>query len=114
MATQNASSKATIEWDDGALYVFSFTGVAGTKQFGGFIHLAVAQQFGQQVQVSATVQQVTQTQLAPDPQTWIETLKNSHRSGASLSITYEDTVNAQVTTVTNQSFQLQQIFSLAG
>jgi hypothetical protein len=59
-------------------------------------------------------QQQQQIQFSSDPECWIDTLKNAVRNVKSINIVYDDQINIPYTTLTNQSFQLQQLFSLAG
>ena len=118
MTTQTISAQPTIEWDDGVVFVFSFTDQNGNKQFSGFVHmqiqLAAAQ--GSNTQVSQLVTAVNQQQIqfSSDPGCWVETLKTAFRNKSNIGIVYDDQVDTPYTTLTNQSFQLQQLFSLTG
>jgi hypothetical protein len=71
---------------------------------------------GSQTQVSAALAQVQQqgVQLSFDPQSWVETVKTGARSGGAATVVFEDSISTIYTTQTNQSFQLQQLFSIAG
>ena len=122
MSVQTVSATAHIEWDDSVVFVFSFsapTGDGGTQQFFcGFVHaqVQVAAAIGSSMQVSQIVQQTNQqeTQFASDPESWIDTVKNSERNAKAISITFENAIFTVYTTQTDQSFGLQQLFSLAG
>jgi hypothetical protein len=118
MTTQTISAQPTIEWDDGVVFVFSFNDSSNTQQFAGFVHIQVqvASAVGSNTQVSQVVTVVNQQQIqfSTDPECWVETLKAAARGPKSITITYEDSINTNYTTQTNQSFQLQQLFSLAG
>ena len=118
MTTQNISAQPAIEWDDGVVFVFSFTDQNGNKQFSGFVHIQVqlAQAVGSNTQVSQLVTNVQQQQIqfGSDPECWIDTLKNAVRNVKPINIVYDDQINIPYTTLTNQSFQLQQLFSLTG
>jgi hypothetical protein len=110
-----------VEWDDSAVFVFSFTDNNGNKQFAGFPHIpvAVAIAQGSQTQVTALTQAVSQQQLqiSVDPQTWIETVKNAARNASAnmkITITFDDAQNIAYTTLTGLQFQLQMLHSLAG
>ncbi len=118
MTTQTISAQPTIEWDDGVVFVFSFTDQNGNKQFSGFVHmqiqLAVAQ--GSNTQVSQLVTAVNQQQIqfSSDPECWVESLKTAFRDKSNINIVYDDQVSTPYTTLTNQSFPLQQLFSITG
>jgi hypothetical protein len=118
MTIQTVQSALTIEWDDSVVFVFSFTGTAG-KQFAGFVHqiLALQSVTGSQTQVTAVLQTVQQNgiQVSLDPQTWVETVKNVARNTQTQAkVVYDDTASVTYTTGTNQSFTLQQLFSVTG
>lgn len=109
----------TIEWDDSVVFVFSFSDANGNKAFAGFVHQQIQLSIvtGSQVQVTAILQVVQQQgiQVSTDAQTWIETIKNAARNTSSqVAVVYDDTSNTIYTTQTNLSFQLQQLFSVAG
>lgn len=118
MSAQTVSSQPTVEWDDSVVFVFSFADVNAVKRFAGFVHMpiALANAVGSTTQVSQAVQVVTQQQIqfSTDPATWIDTVKNAGRAKTSIAITYDDSLSVTYTTQTNQSFELQQLFSLAG
>ena len=102
MALQTANAPFTIEWDDGAMFIFSFTGAGGTKLFCGFPHqpLALANQQGTQTQVNAITQQIVQSQVqvTTDPATWIETVKTGARGGGGTqTVSYDDTISVPYT-----------------
>lgn len=115
MAIQNLSVVPTIEWDDSVVFVFSWN---NRQFFAGFVHLqiAVANAVGTTTQITNILQQLAQTQLqaSSDPQSWLDTAKNAARNGKSITITFDDAQSTVYTTQTNQSFTLQQLFSLAG
>jgi hypothetical protein len=117
MSIQAVNSVPTIQWDDSGVFIFSFD-ANGSTFFAGFIHvqiqLAIAS--GSTVQVTAILQQATQVgvQFASDPQSWIETIKNASRASNPIAITFDDALSVVYTTQTNQSFTLQQLFSVAG
>jgi hypothetical protein len=118
MTIQTVTSPLAIAWDDSVVFVFSFNGVAGPL-FGGFVHQILALQFttGSQTQVSTALQIVQQqgVQVSLDPQTWIETIKTAARTpGATATVVYDDALSAVYTTGSNQSFTLQQLFSVSG
>jgi hypothetical protein len=106
-----------IEWDDSVVLVFSFDGPAA-RTFCGFLHQIFAVQLvqGSQTQVSNALAVVQQqgVQLSLDPQTWVETVKNGARGGGTATVVFEDSISVIYTTQTNQSFQLQQLFSVTG
>jgi hypothetical protein len=49
-----------------------------------------------------------------DPQSWLDTVTTTARAQKDIAIAYEDSISTIDTTQTNQSFTLQQLFSLAG
>lgn len=117
MSTQNTQPvPVKIEWDDGAVMVFSFGGNGGTT-YCGFLHVipAAQVQWGTQTAISQSVQTLQQTaiQATGDPQTWVETVKNAARGGKA-TIVYDDSINVNYTTQTTQSFQLQLLYSICG
>ena len=86
--------------------------------FCGFLHQIFAMQLvqGTQTQVTnalATVQQQG-IQVSLDPQTWVETVKNGSRGSGTATVVYDDSTSVPYTTQTNQSFQLQILFSITG
>ena len=106
-----------IEWDDSVVLVFSFDGPSG-RMFCGFLHQIFAVQLvqGTQTQVThalATVQQQG-IQISLDPQTWVETVKNGSRGSGTATVVFDDSTSVPYTTQTNQSFQLQILFSVTG
>jgi hypothetical protein len=114
---QTVSAVPQIEWDDGVVFVFSWN---SQQFFAGFVHLqiAVANAVGTTTQVSAILQQLQQTQVqfSSDPQSWLETVKNAARATnptKPINITF-DTNFVPYTTQTGQSFNLQQLYSIAG
>jgi hypothetical protein len=118
MTVQTSSNvHLRIEWDDSVVMVFSFDGPDGRTNC-GFFHQILAVQVvqGSQTQISAALAQVAQqgVQLSLDPQTWVETVKTGARAGGSATVVFEDSISTTYTTQTNQTFQLQQLFSLAG
>jgi hypothetical protein len=117
MTVQSVAASLTIEWDDSAVLVFSFVDQSGNKWYCGFPHVipAVQQQVGSQTQVNTILQVLQQTalQVTADPQTWVETVKNGAR-GNKVTVVFEDSTTVVYTTQTNQSFTLQQLFSVAG
>ena len=131
MAAQTGKGPFTILWDDGFMFIFSFTGVDGSTLNCGFPHqvISVAQQSGTQTQVTPIQQQITQMQfqVAADPSTWIETIKTAARSATQptqQTITYDDTISSQYTTTlvsgnppaptVGQNFTLQLLYSVTG
>jgi hypothetical protein len=118
VTTQTISAQPTIEWDDGVVFVFSFTDQNGNKQFSGCVHIQIqlASAQGSNTQVSQLVTAVNQQQIqfSSDPGCWIDTLKNAARNKTPINIVYDDAVDKPYTTLTNQNFPLQQLFSLAG
>jgi hypothetical protein len=118
MSAQTVSAQPTIEWDDSVVFVFSFLDGGGNRQFSGFVHiqLALALAQGSATQVTQAIQVVNQQQIqfTTDAQCWLDTVKNAARAKNAISITFDDTLSQVYTTQTNQSFQLQQLFSLAG
>ncbi|ERR1700729_256624 len=117
MSAQTATGQLAIEWDDGFVLVFSFAGASG-QLFCGFVHAIQAVQLvtGSQTQTTPTVQQINQmgVQITLDPQTWVETVKNGARTSAGAKVVYDDSTNINYTTSTNQTFQLQILYSLSG
>lgn len=117
MSVQSVLASVVIEWDDGAVIIFSFTGAAGSKVFCGFPHIVPAwqNQTGTQTQVTATVQSITQSaiQISADPATWVETVKQGARNGK-ITIVYDDATKTNYTNSNATPYQLQQLFSLAG
>lgn len=129
MALQTATSGFKIAWDDGVMFIFSFTDAAGTTLFCGFPHqvLAVANLTGSQTQVTAILAQVTsaQVQISADPATWVETVKTAARGSAGAqTVTYDDSITTNYTTTLlsgsplaptpGQNFTLQLLYSIAG
>jgi hypothetical protein len=129
MTLQTANSPFAIEWDDGAIFIFSFTGASGGKLFCGFPHqaLALANLQGTQTQVNAITQQIVQSQVqvTTDPATWIETVKTGARGGSTQVVSYDDTISVQYTATLlaagtppavtpGQNFTLQVLYSIAG
>jgi hypothetical protein len=116
-ATTASQVSVTIEWDDSVMIVFSFAGASGTV-YCGFPHVVPAwqNQTGTQTQVSAKVQSITQSavQISGDPGTWVETVKYGARGGNKITIDYDDSTNTNYTTQTNNSFQLQELYSIRG
>jgi hypothetical protein len=117
MSAQTATGQLTIEWDDDFVMVFSFAGPSG-KLYCGFVHAIQATQIvtGSQTQTSPTVQQINQMgiQLTLDPQTWVETVKNGARNSSGAKIVYDDSTSVNYTTTTNQTYQLQILYSISG
>jgi hypothetical protein len=95
MSVATFRGQVNIVWDDGAVTIFEMGNVKGAV-----VHL------GQQVAIGALT-------IAADPQSWLETVKQSHR-GLTITITYEDSVNGNYTNANGQPFQVQQLFSIAG
>jgi len=119
MTVQTVSVNPTIEWDDSLVFVLSFNDANNDKVFCGIIHVVLAVQLttGQQAQITPLLQAITQGsfQGSSDPQTWIEAVKTSARDPSkTLTIVYDDALSAVYTTLTNQSFTLQFLHSLAG
>ncbi|MGA9675454.1 MAG: hypothetical protein WBR28_09440 [Mycobacterium sp.] len=132
MAAQTGNGPFTILWDDGFMFIFSFTGADGSTTLNcGFPHqvISVAQQAGTQTQVSPIQQQIIQMQfqVAADPSTWIETIKTAARSATQptqQAITYDDTISSQYTTTLvsgnppgptpGKNFTLQLLYSVTG
>ena len=116
MTVQAVTASLKVEWDDSAVFVFSFDGPSG-RVFCGFVHQILALQFvtGNQTQVSAAMQVIQQQgiQVSLDPQTWVDTVKTGARSGQA-TVTFDDAVSVVYTTQTNQSFTLQNLFSICG
>jgi hypothetical protein len=118
MSAQTFHGNVQIVWDDSVVLVFSFQGPGG-QLFAGFVHQIFSFQLtaGTQTQVTSILQTLQQqaVQQALDPQTWVETLKTGARGTANpITVVFDDTINVIYTTATNQSFQLQQLFSVAG
>jgi hypothetical protein len=118
VTTQTISAQPALEWYDDVVFVFSFTDRNGNKQFSGCVHIQIrlASAQGSNTQASQLVTAVNQQQIqfSSDPGCWIDTLKNAARNKTSINIVYDDAVDKPYTTLTNQSFPLQQLFSLAG
>jgi hypothetical protein len=132
MAAQTGTGPVKILWDDGFMFIFSFTGVDGSTTLNcGFPHqvISVAQQAGTQTQVSPIQQQITQMQfqVAADPSTWIETIKTAARSATQpiqQVITYDDTITSNYTQTLvsgspaaptpGQNYVLQLLYSVTG
>ncbi|HXO21978.1 MAG TPA: hypothetical protein VOA87_18845 [Thermoanaerobaculia bacterium] len=114
MSTQTVKKPVTIVWDDSVVIVFSFVDNAGTTQTCGFTHLGFAIQAGSNTQVSNVLQTVQAVQASADPQSWVETIKNSHRTGNNVDIVFDDSTSQPFTTSTAQPFQLQILLSLSG
>ena|SRR5262249_29091218 len=116
MSIQAVTVPLKIEWDDSVVLVFSFDGPAG-RVFCGFVHQVLALQFvtGSQTQVTPALQVVQQQgiQVSLDPQTWVETAKAAARGGQA-TVVFDDALSVFYTTQTNQTFQLQALFSLTG
>jgi hypothetical protein len=103
-----------IEWDDTVVFVFSWN---NQQFFSGFVHLQIslASAIGIATQIgNITTQVQNQAQVAGDPQSWIDTVKNAARNNKGIAITFEDQQSTIYTTQTNTSFTLQTLFSLAG
>jgi hypothetical protein len=118
MAIQPANAVPRIEWDDSVVFVFSFPD-RGTRFFGGFVHLQLSQAAvaGSQTQVNSILAQITQAQVqvASDPQSWLETVKNAARTSTAIAIVYDDANSTIYTTqIANTSFTLQLLFNVAG
>jgi predicted amidophosphoribosyltransferase len=115
MAVQTQSVVPAVEWDDSIVVVFSWN---NRQFFAGFVHLqiATATATGTTTQLNNITQQVVQNQIqaSSDPQNWLDTVKNSVRVGKSINITFDDAISVVYTTQTNQSFTLQELFSIAG
>jgi hypothetical protein len=116
MSVQVMQTKVNIEWDDGAVIVFSFTGPDGSTVYSGFPHVVPAwqSQTGEQTQVSKTVQtiQANSLQISADPATWVETVKQGARTDK-ITITYDDAF-VHYTTQIASSYDLHILYSLAG
>lgn len=114
-AVTTTATQVAIEWDDSVMFVFSFNDSTNTQRFAGFPHMGVQVQSGTNTQVTRILQTVSAVQVSNDPQTWIETVKNAARNpNAQLKIVFDDSTSTPFTTVTNQSFSLQLLFSIAG
>ena len=115
MAIQSPSVVPSIEWDDSVVFVFSWN---NQQFFAGFVHLqiAVASAVGTTTQITNILQQLAQTQIqaSSDPQSWLDTVKNAARNGKAITVVFDDATSTVYTSQTNQSFTLQQLFSLAG
>ena len=112
------SAKPNIEWDDGAVIVFSFAGADGNTIYSGFPHLVPAwqSQTGVQDQISKTEQTIKQValQVSGDPATWVETVKQGARSDkGGVSIVYDDSF-VHYTTQIGTSYDLHILYSIAG
>ena len=129
MALKTAKSPFTIVWDDGFVFIFSFTDDTGATVMCGFPHqvISVASQGGTQVQVSPTVAQIQQmqAQVAADPATWVDTVKTGARSPAQpVTVGYDDTISSPYTQqlvsgnplapTPGQTFTLQLMYSVTG
>jgi hypothetical protein len=116
MTVQTVTVPLKIEWDDSVAVVFSFDGPDG-RVFCGFVHQILALQFvaGNQTQVSAAIQVIQQQgiQVSLDPQTWVETVKAGARGGQA-TVVFDDASSVVYTTQTNQTFSLQNLFSVSG
>ncbi len=115
----NSNCTIRIVWDDSVVYVFEFTDTGGTRRNGAFVHVQVSQATGSQTQVTATLQTIAQIQVATDPGTWIETLKNAARNNATVNMWFEDTVfttwQPPATVAANFSaFNISAVYSIAG
>jgi hypothetical protein len=118
MAIQTLLTPVNIEWDDSAVIVFSYVKPDGQKVFSGFNHQIPSAPSGAGLQIQVTnilihVQQES-VQVTADPQTWVETLKNAHRSRNPVGIVFDDSAFVVYTTLTNQDFELLTLFSLSG
>jgi hypothetical protein len=118
MSVATYSGNVDIEWDDSVVLVFSFTH-NGTKFFAGFAHQVISVQSttGTQTQVSTILQNIQQSsvQFAMDPATWVETVKTGARGTSNtINVVYEDSTSQPYTTLSNRSFQLQILHSIAG
>ena len=118
MSVATYSGNVTIEWDDSVVLVFSFTH-NGKKFFAGFVHQVISVQMttGTQTQVTTILQNIQQNsiQFAMDPATWVETVKTGARGTSNtINVVYDDSTSQPYTTLTNQSFQLQILHSIAG
>jgi hypothetical protein len=119
MSAQTVSVTPAIAWDDSVVFVFSFAGTGGGTVYAGFVHqqIQLSSVTGSQTQVTAILQIIQQQgiQVSTDPQTWIESIKNAVRNTSNqISVTYDDTLNVSYTTQTNQTFQLQALYSVTG
>ena len=118
MSIQTASNVSLkIEWDDSVVMVFSFDSPSG-RMFCGFLHQILAVQLvqGTQTQINNALSTVQQQciQVSLDPQTWVETVKNGSRGNGTATVVLDDSTSVPYRTQTNQSFQLQILFSLTG
>jgi len=137
MAVQVGKAPFTLVWDDGFMLIFSFPDPVNSSNPPvncGFPHqvVSVANQAGNQVQVTPTQSQITQLQfqIAADPATWVETIKTAARAGASSNaqVTYDDSISSSYTAQVvvpasgsnpaqaspGQSFPLQLLYSIVG
>jgi hypothetical protein len=117
MSLQSVQTSVTIVWDDSVVIVFQFTDNANVQRTCAGVQIQA--QFGSNTQVSQILQTTQQAgiQIANDPQTWVETVKNAHRnSNTRLAIAFDDSISANYTPPGNpaQTFQLQLLYSLAG
>jgi hypothetical protein len=120
VSIQPVTTTINIEWDDGAVVIFSFSD-GGTKYFAGFVHQIPALQVTTGVQTQSKVNPDVQYlhqfsgQVTLDPQAWVETVKAAHRDQQKqLTIVYDDTTNFNYTTMTQRVFQLQPVYSISG
>jgi hypothetical protein len=110
-----------VQWDDGVVFVFSFSHQQVNRTCGIF-HNVISVQSSQGVQtfVSQLLQSIQQgaLQVSADPQTWIETVKNASRGTTNnqIVISYDDNVQFPYTPAVPSppNFQLQFLYSLAG
>ena len=136
MAVQVGKAPFTLVWDDGFMLIFSFPDPVNSGQtvFCGFPHqvLSVANQAGNQIQVTPTQSQITQLQfqIAADPATWVETIKTAARAGTSSNpqVSYDDSISSTYTAQVvvpasgsnpaqaspGQTFTLQLLYSIVG
>jgi len=118
MSVATFTGNVKLVWDDSVVLVFSFQDTGGTYN-AGFIHqvLSVQQTQGTQTQLTKILQTIQQQsfQLALDPATWVETVKNGSRGTTNpITVVYDDSTNISYTTFTNQTFQLQELYSISG
>jgi IPT/TIG domain len=121
MTTRTVQVTPKILWDDGVVFVFSFPDASGSAVTCGFMHVVLSSQVttGQQTQISNFLQAINQnsSQVATDPATWIETIKNAARNPSpsnTIHIVYDDGTSITYTTATNQSFTLALLFDVGG
>jgi hypothetical protein len=119
MSAQTVTVTPSIAWDDSVVFIFSFTGASGSTTYAGFVHqqIQLSSVTGSQTQVTAILQIIQQQgiQVSTDPQSWIEAIKNATRNTSNqIIVTYDDTLNVNYTTQTNQTFQLQELYSVTG